>query len=112
MRQPLPFDAFLEVLRAKGYGVSLHEHMALAKLLERWDRTNLTELRDALAALIGRSEDEVQGIGRLFDELCHDALAHVVVASAKPEPEPRPRIPWRYPDLCSSVCICGLGSES
>src|SRR6188474_2483479 len=70
--------------------------MALAKLLERWDRTNLTELRDALAALIGRSEDEVQGIGRLFDELCHDALAHAVVVSAKPEPEPRPRIPWRW----------------
>lgn len=64
----LPFDTFLELLRAKGYGVSLHEYAATATLLEHWDRTNPTELGDALAALIGRSADEVDGIRRVFRE--------------------------------------------
>lgn len=78
MRQTLPFDTFLDVLRDKGYGVSLHEHLAVARLLERWDRTDVSELRDALAALIGRDSEEVEGIGRLFDEIC------------RPEPSPPP----------------------
>src|SRR5262245_65632792 len=65
----LPFEGFLDVLRAKGYGVSLHEYFALANLLNRWDRTNPEEFGDALAALVGRSEEEVAGIRRLFAEI-------------------------------------------
>ena len=65
----LPFDAFLIVLRDKGYAVGLHEHLALARLLEKWDGTSGPEFRDALAALIARTDDEVLAIGRLFDEV-------------------------------------------
>jgi hypothetical protein len=65
----VPFDAFLDVLRAKGFGVGLPEYAAMANLLGHWDRTNVGELGDALAALIGRNDDEVRGIRRLFDEI-------------------------------------------
>jgi hypothetical protein len=65
----LPFDAFLEVLRAKGYGVGLHEYAALANLLQHWDRTHTTEFGDAVAALVGRNDEEVRGIRRLFNEV-------------------------------------------
>lgn len=65
---PLPFSEFLEVLRAKGLGVSLHEHLAVGKLLERWDATSREELRDAIAALVARHEGEVTAIRDLFDE--------------------------------------------
>ena len=41
----------------------------MAKLLAHWDRTTRPELGDALAALVGRSDDEVDGIRRLFDEI-------------------------------------------
>lgn len=63
----LPFSDFLELLRAKGLGVGLHEHMAVARLLAHWDSTNRTHLRDALAALVARHEDEAHTIRQLFD---------------------------------------------
>ena len=65
----LPFEPFLELLRAKGFGVGLHEFNATANLLDHWDRTSVLELGDALAAIIGRSADEVDGIRRLFREV-------------------------------------------
>ncbi|MEO7192402.1 MAG: VWA domain-containing protein [Vicinamibacterales bacterium] len=65
----LPFETFLELLRAKGYGIGLQEYAATANLLEHWDRLHAAELGDALSALIGRNEDEVAGIRRLFDTL-------------------------------------------
>jgi hypothetical protein len=71
VREPkaVPFDAFLDLLRAKGYGISLHEYTALAALLQQWDRTHVSEFGDAVAALVGRSTEEVDGIRRLFDEV-------------------------------------------
>src|SRR5262245_42683534 len=69
MSAVLPFDGFLEVLRRKGYGVGLHEYMALASLLARWDRTHAEEFGDAVTALVARNEDEVQAIRRLFAEI-------------------------------------------
>jgi hypothetical protein len=65
----LPFSDFLELLRAKGFGVGLHEHLALGKLLSRWDSIDRDELRGAIAALVARREDEVVAILRLFDEV-------------------------------------------
>ena len=65
----LPFSDFLELLRAKGFGVGLHEHIALGKLLSRWDSIDRDELRRAIAALVARREDEVVAILRLFDEV-------------------------------------------
>src|SRR5688572_12571720 len=67
--RPLPFEAFLDVLRAKGYGIGLSEYADMANLLAHWDRVYASELGDAVAALIGRNEDEVAGIRRLFDEM-------------------------------------------
>jgi hypothetical protein len=78
----VPFDAFLDLLRAKGYGIGLHEYAAMAALLEQWDRTHLTEFGDALAALIGRNAEEVDGIRRLFVEVY-----------SPPPPRPRPPTP-------------------
>ena len=69
MPRTLPFDAFLGLLRAREYGVGLHEYTAVANLLERWEGVDLAELADALAALIGRSDEEVDGIRRHFLEL-------------------------------------------
>ncbi len=65
----LPFDGFLTLLRARGFAVGLHEHLALATLLQRWQGTNGPQFGDAVAALIGRTEDEVASVRRLFDEL-------------------------------------------
>jgi hypothetical protein len=65
----LPFSDFLELLRANGFGVGLHEHLALGKLLSRWDSIDRDELRGAIAALVARREDEVVAILRLFDEV-------------------------------------------
>jgi hypothetical protein len=64
----LPLAEFLDVLRARNLGVGLHEHMAVGKLLHHWSATNRDELRNALAALIARHDDEVAEIRRLFDE--------------------------------------------
>jgi hypothetical protein len=70
----LPFSDFLELLRAKGFGVGLHEHIALGKLLSRWDATDRDELRGAIAALIARRDEEVAAILRLFDEIYPPAI--------------------------------------
>src|ERR1700730_9827652 len=78
----LPFGEFLELLRGKGYGVGLHEYFALASLEKRWDRTDAEEFGDALAALIGRNEEEVGGIRRLFAE------AYLAPAPLPPAPAP------------------------
>src|SRR5688572_26522641 len=67
--RPLPFVEFLDLLRAKGLGVGLHEYLAAGKLMSRWDGVARDEFRDAVAALIGRHEGEVQAIRNLFDEV-------------------------------------------
>lgn len=85
----LPFEAFLTVLRDKGYAVGLHEHLALARLLERWDGTSGPEFRDALAALIARTDEEVLAIRRFFEE--------VFAPPPPPPPQPAgpPPDPWK-----------------
>lgn len=64
----LPFGDFLELLRARGLGVGLHEYLAVGRLLEHWDSTRRADLRDALAALVARHEGEVHTIRSVFDE--------------------------------------------
>lgn len=83
----LPFDGFLDLLRSKGYGISLHEYLGLARLVERWDRSNAEEFGDALAAFVGRSEEEVLGIRQLFIEIYLEPLA-----SPQPTVPPASRI--------------------
>jgi hypothetical protein len=62
----LPFDAFLDLLRAKEFGVGLNEYSALAHLLARWEGVAIAELADAIGALIGRNQDEAERIRALF----------------------------------------------
>ncbi len=80
----LPFEAFLEVLRARGYAIGLNEHFRLGALLARWDGANRAEFRDALAALLARSDDELRDIRQLFDDL------YPASAPAAPFTAPRP----------------------
>jgi hypothetical protein len=96
MNAVLPFDGFLEVLRAKGFAAGLREHFALASLLQRWDGTNRVEFRNALAALVGRNETEVEGIRRLFDEFYTDVentLPQGLAQLAAPEEPAEPSAP-------------------
>ena len=88
----LPFDAFLDLLRARGYGVSLHEYSAAAQLLARWEGVSVEELGDALAALIARSEEEVEGIRALFAQT-YAPLAPTAPSTPVAPPEAAP-VAW------------------
>jgi len=44
---------------SKGYSITLPRALCGGHLLNRWDRTDVGELRDALAAIIGRNDEEV-----------------------------------------------------
>ena len=102
----LPFTGFLEILRSKGYGVGLNEHVALANLLAHWDRTHAEEFGDAVAALVARNEDEVEGIRRLFAEiyLTPPPTARVEPPVAVPGPVPR-RWAWLLAPLGAAAVI-------
>lgn len=65
---PLPFSDFLDTLRDRGFGIGLHEYIAAGRLLERWDSTNRDDLRNAFAALLARSEEDVRQIREIYDE--------------------------------------------
>ena len=64
----LPFSEFLDTLRERGFGIGLHEYVAAGRLLERWDSTNRDDLRNAFAALLARSEEDVRQIRLIYDE--------------------------------------------
>jgi hypothetical protein len=86
----LPFADFLEVLRHRGFGVGLQDHVAVGKLLDRWEHTDRAALRDAIAALVARHDAEVREIRVLFDEV-YPARARAAVAG----PEiAATRLPW------------------
>jgi hypothetical protein len=106
----LPFEGFLDVLRAKGYGVSLHEYFALANLLNHWDRTNAEEFGDAMAALVGRNEEEVAGIRRLFAEIYLRPPQPVPTELKPPPPVPVQRYLWIAAAAVAIVLIIVAGS--
>ena len=70
----LPFSDFLDLLRAKGLGVGLHEHLAVGKLLERWDATDRDRVPgcDCGAGRTQRRRDR-RVIRDLFDRVLSDA---------------------------------------
>jgi len=112
MAAALPFDAFLGLLRTRGFAVGLHEHMALAKLLSRWDGTSRPEFGDALAALIGRNEDEIAEIRRLFDEVFAERPAAAAVVDVGARPVGRRELVRRYVWATAAVVAClalGIG---
>ncbi len=107
MHRPLPFDAFLDALRGRGFAVGLHEHMALARLLSRWEEVDPRVLGASIAALVARSDEEVQTARRLFEELYVQATI-----DEKPPAPPVPavsaaRAAWWWPPA-AAVAASGL----
>ena len=86
--QTLPFSEFLDALRDRGFGVGLHEYLAAGKLIQHWDRTDRDELRNSLAALVARQDEEVDEIRRLFD-LFYPPPPEAVAAPPPPRPPRR-----------------------
>jgi len=108
----VPFEAFLDILKARGFGVSLHEYETTANLLQHWDGTSAPELGDALAALIGRSDDEVEGIRRLFKEVYAPPprLPAPVETAAAPDPVARlRRHSWSLAAVGAAVLLILVG---
>ena len=102
--QTLPFSEFLDALRDKDFGVGLHEYMAAGRLLQHWDQTNRAELRNSLAALIARREDEVETIRRLFDEFYPEAPKTIVKPPETP-PETRGNTGRRWLWAAAAVLV-------
>jgi hypothetical protein len=97
----LPFEGFLDVLRARGYGIGLNEYFQLGALVERWDDVSPERFRDAVAALIARNDDEVRGIRQLFEEI------YIRVEPPPPPPPPPPARNWR-PLLAAVAVLAGV----
>ena len=70
----LPFSLLLDVLRARGMAVGLHDYVSLGRLLSRFDDTRPGTLRSAFAALLAKDAREQQLVGDVFDELFGDML--------------------------------------
>src|SRR5262245_13871909 len=64
-----PFCDLLDALRAKQIPIGLSDYQAAARLIDRWDRQRVDELRMALAALLATNHDQVQVIHDTFDAL-------------------------------------------
>jgi hypothetical protein len=108
---PLPFDGFLELLRDKGYPVGLHEHFALGKVLTRLDATDPSQLRDALAAIVARSDDELVSIRALFDEFYREPPAAIVAPPPPPPPSWWRRHVWVPAALAGAVLLVAVLSQ-
>lgn len=88
MSSALPFDGFLAILRSRGYAVGVDGHLDVGALLRRWEQTTNAEFADAVAALLGRSEEEVLGIRRLFHE------TYTPRPPVVSPPPPQPPVGW------------------
>jgi uncharacterized protein with von Willebrand factor type A (vWA) domain len=66
---PLPFADLLAVLRGRGMALGVREHLAVGRLLARFDDLDLETLRAALAALLARDPGEVELVRETFDQL-------------------------------------------
>ncbi|MGE0593582.1 MAG: hypothetical protein AB7G23_06145 [Vicinamibacterales bacterium] len=108
MHTPLPFETLLETLRDRGVPLGVREHLAVGRLLSRWDGTAWTDLRDALAALLGRNDDEVEGIRRAFDELYAPAATAGPGAAPVVAPAGRPATRWAGAAGVAAVAAAGL----
>ena len=84
MNRLMPFADLLAQLRAAGIAIGVDDHLAVERLVERYDGADRDELGDAIAALLGRSEPEVAQIRRAFD-----AVFPVAALPAPPRPSRR-----------------------
>ena len=62
-----PFFDFFLALRRLGLPIGVREQRAIHNLLLRWDLTDRDRLRDAIACLLGRGQQETQLVRDLFD---------------------------------------------
>ena len=105
----LPFSGFLDALRDKGYPISVHDHLAVGKLLHAWDQTSPDQLRDALAALVGRDAEAIEEIRAFFDQVYGPPPgppfrpSRCVSGSARND-GPRAWPPWPGSSRSSSSC--------
>jgi TonB family protein len=86
MTAPLPFANLLEELRRHDVAVGVREGELFYRLLARWRGESVWQLRDAIAALLGRDASEVALIRRLFDAF-----------AVEPRQEPLPIPPPAHP---------------
>jgi hypothetical protein len=84
MNRSMPFADLLAQLRAAGIAIGVDDHLAVERLVERYDGADRDELRDAIAALLGRSDSEIAQIRREFD-----AVFPVAAPPARPPPARR-----------------------
>lgn len=106
--EPQPFADLLALLKARGLSIGVREHLVVARLISRWDHPGTGSLRNALAAVLARNQDEVKLVHEAFDELyTPDAADYESFEMARerclarrpekeetlPEPVPRERPP-------------------
>lgn len=101
----LPFAELLAELRRRGFGIGLHDYKDVARLAARWQGVDRATFRDALAALLARNAEEVQGIRAAFDE-----WMDVPPPSPPPAPPPQPRArTWHVVALALLLVAGGAG---
>jgi uncharacterized protein with von Willebrand factor type A (vWA) domain len=95
---PLPFQDLLEELRRDGIAVGVREHLALGRLLARYDGCSRGEFQQAVAALLATNRNEVRRIEAAFDRMYPEQEP-----GPTPRAEPRPR---RWPRTAAVAIAC------
>ncbi len=81
----LPLGEFLWSLRQRGIATGLRDYRSLERLLLRWPSTDPVLLRDAVAAIVARNEQELADVRTAYDEWFDEK------EPAPPPPPPRTR---------------------
>ena len=81
----LPLGEFLWSLRQRGIATGLRDYRSLERLLLRWPSTDPAMLRDAVAAIVARNEQELADVRAAYDEWFDEK------EPAPPPPPPRTR---------------------
>jgi len=97
-----PFQALLDELAAEGIRIGVSEHLALGKLLRRYDGCSRSQFRSAVAALLGSSVDEIGKIEQAFDRLYPEREPP---RPEPPRPEPLPPPPSSRRRRAISIAI-------
>src|SRR5438128_4140021 len=94
----VPLGEFLWSLRQRGMAVGLRDYHSVERLLLRWPSTDVNLLRDAVASLIARDEQELTDVRAAFDEWFDE----------EPAPPPPPPKTRRVPGSRLHMAILGL----
>jgi tetratricopeptide (TPR) repeat protein len=89
-----PLADLLALLRERKMEIGTQEHLSVGRLLSRWSDTDVETLRDALAAVLARNQEEVETVRVAFDELYRPAAKKETgqpLHSLKRQPEQRSR---------------------